>query len=124
MSQYFHKPYKAFGENINVKGNFFNYAAKADSKEAAGADTSNFALKSNLASLKAEVGKIDVDNVVNNDVVKKTVYDKLIAKVNNIDTSEFVLRTKYDTDKSDLEKQISDAEKKISDTSGLFKRQV
>ena len=66
--------------------------------------------------------KIDVDklktvlidlsklsNVVNNDVVTKTVYDKLLAKVNNIDTSGFALETKYDTDKSDLEKKIPDA---------------
>ena len=44
-------------------------------------------------------------NVVNNDVVKKAVYDKLVAKVNNIDTSGFVLKTKYDTDKSELEKK-------------------
>ena len=42
----------------------------------------------------------------------KTVYDKLVAKVNNIDTSGFVLKTKYDVDKSDLEKKISDADKK------------
>ena len=40
------------------------------------------------------------------DVAKKTVYDKSIAKVRNIDTSGFVLKTKYDTDKSDLEKKI------------------
>ena len=66
--------------------------------------------------------KIDVDklktvlidlsklsSVVNNDVVTKTVYDKLLAKVNNIDTSGFALKTKYDTDKSDLEKKIPDA---------------
>ena len=59
-------------------------------------------MKSNLAKLKAEIDKIDVgkvktvpvdlsnlSNVVNNDVVKKTVYDKLVAKVNNIDTSRF-----------------------------------
>ena len=66
--------------------------------------------------------KIDVDklktvlidlsklsNAVNNDVVKKTVHDKLLPKVNNIDTSGFALKTKYDTDKSDLEKKIPDA---------------
>ena len=41
---------------------------------------------------------------------KKTLYDKLVAKVNNIDTSGFVLKTKYDTDKSDLEKKINDAD--------------
>ena len=43
------------------------------------------------------------------------MYDKLIAKVNNVDTSGFVLKTKYDTDKSDLEK-------KIPDTSGIAKK--
>ena len=49
-------------------------------------------------------------------------YDKLVAKVNNIDTSGFVLKTKYDTDKSDLEKKISDADKRIPDTNGLVKK--
>ena len=38
--------------------------------------------------------------------LKKTVYNKLNAKVNNIDTSQFVLKTKYDTDKSDLKKKF------------------
>ena len=91
-------------------------------------DTSSFALKSNLARLKTEVDKLDTNklvpvpvdlsklsDVVKNDVVKKTVYDKLVAKVNSIDTSGFVLKTKYDTDKSELEN-------KIPDTSGLVKK--
>ena len=91
-------------------------------------DVSSFALRSNLANLKTEVDKLDIDkltpvpndlaklsNVVKNDVVKKTEYDKLFAKVNKIDTTGFVLRTRYDTDKSDLEK-------KISDTSDLAKK--
>ena len=47
-----------------------------------------------------------LSDVVKNDVVKKTVYDKLVAKVNSIDTSAFVLKTKYDTDKIELEKKI------------------
>ena len=54
-----------------------------------------------------------LSNVVKNDVVKKIEYDKLVTKVNNIDTTGFVLKTKYDTDKSDLEKEISDAEKRL-----------
>ena len=41
-------------------------------------------------------------------MLKKTVYNKLVAKLNNIDTSEFVLKTKYQTDKSELEKKIPD----------------
>ena len=98
-------------------------------------DVSSFALKSNLRNLKTEVDKLDIDkltpvpndlaklsNVVKNDVVKKTVYDTLVATVNNIDTTGFVLKTTYDTDKSDLEKKISDTDKEISDTSELAKK--
>ena len=48
--------------------------------------------------------------------------DKLVAKVNNINTSRFVLKTKYDTGKYDLEKKISWADKKIPDTSGLVNK--
>ena len=55
-----------------------------------------------------------LSDLVKNDFVKKDVYDKLIAKVNNIDTSGFVLKTRYYTDKSQLKN-------KIPDTSGLFK---
>ena len=46
-------------------------------------------------------------------------YEKLVAKVNNIDTTVFVLKTKDGTDKSDLEKKISDAEKEIPDTNNI-----
>ena len=52
----------------------------------------------------------------------KRQYDKLVAKANNIDTIGFVLKAKYDTDKSDFEKKISDSDTKISDTSGLVKK--
>ena len=56
-----------------------------------------------------------LSDVVKNDVVKKAEYDKLVAKVNNIDTSTFVLETNYDTNKSELEN-------KIPDTSDLVKK--
>ena len=56
-----------------------------------------------------------LSDVVKTEVVKKAVYDQLVAKVNNIDTSEFVLKTSYDTDKIELEK-------KILDPSGLVKK--
>ena len=46
--------------------------------------------------------------ILKNDAAKKTVSDKLVAKVNNIDTSDFVLKTKYNTDKSELENKIPD----------------
>ena len=54
----------------------------------------------------------------------KKLYDKLVAKEDNIDTSGFVLKTKYDTDKSDLEKKISDTDKKVPDTTGFTKKQT
>ena len=50
------------------------------------------------------------------------MYDKLVAKWNAIDIGEFILKTKYNTDKSDLEKKISDADKNIPDTSGIVKK--
>ena len=55
-------------------------------------------------------------DVVKNDVVKKAVYDKLIAKVNNIDTSDFVLKTKYIADKTELEKKIPDVSNLVKKT--------
>ena len=130
MSQYFSKPIRSIGGNINVKVDLSNYATKTDLKNITHIDTSSFALKTNLASLKTEVDKLDIDklapvpvdlsklsDVVKNDVVKKAVYDKLAAKVNNIDTSDFVLKTKYQADKADLEK-------KIPDVSDLVKKQI
>ena len=65
-----------------------------------------------------------LSDVVKNNVVQKTVYKKLVTKVNNTDTSGFVLKTKYDADKSDLEKKIIDAERNIPDISGLIKKQI
>ena len=128
MSLYFPKPYETFGGDIHLKFDFSSYATKADIKHILHADTSSFALKANLAILKAEEDKLDINNlvpvpvdlsklgdVVKNDVVKNTANDQLVAKVNSIDTSRFVLKTKYDTDKSELENEIPD-------TSGLVKK--
>ena len=63
ISQCFPKPYETFGGDINVKVDLSNYATKTDLKNATGIDTSNLALKSNLAKLKAEVDEIDVDKL-------------------------------------------------------------
>ena len=89
-----------------------NYSPKPDLKKATGVDTSKLPAKSDLACLKTKVDKLDIDklvpvpadlsklcDVVKNDVVKKTEDNKLVTKVNNIDTSRFVLKTKCDTDK-------------------------
>ena len=144
MSQYFPKPYEPFGGDINVKVDLSNYATKTDIKNISHVDTSSFALKTNLANLKTEVDKLDIDklapvpvdlsklsDVVKNDVVKKVVYNKLVARVDNINTSGFFLKTKYDADKSELENKIPDVtdfvkkasltelENKITDISNL-----
>ena len=145
MSQYFPKPFRIFGGNINVKVDLWNYATKTDLKNVTHVDTSSFALKTNLVSLKTEVDKLDIDklvpvpvdlskfsDVVKNNVLKKAVYDKLVDKVKNINIGEFVLKTKYQTDKAELEKKIPDVtdfvkkkkklaelENKIPDISGL-----
>ena len=94
MSQYFPKPYEPFGGDINVKVDLSNYATKTDLKNVSHDDVSSFALKSNLAGLKTELDRIDADklktvpvdlaklsNVVKNDVVKKTKYNKLVIKL-------------------------------------------
>ena len=64
MSQYFPKPYEPFVSDVNVKVDLSNYAKKNDLKNVSHVDISSFALKSNLASLKTEVDKLDVDKLV------------------------------------------------------------
>ena len=64
MSQYFPKPYEPFGGDINVKVDLCNYATKTNLKNVSHVDMSSFALKSNLASLKTEVRKLDIDKLV------------------------------------------------------------
>ena len=61
MSQYFLEPYEPFGGDINVKVDLSDYAKKTDLKTVSHVDVNNFALKSNLASLKTEVDKLDID---------------------------------------------------------------
>ena len=118
MSPYFPKPFGSFGGNVDVKVDLSSYATKADIKTISHVDTSSFEWKTNLSNLKTEVDKLYIDklvpvaadlsklsNAVKNEVVKRTVYDKIVAKVNNIDTIEFVLKSKYDADKTELEKK-------------------
>ena len=129
MCQYFPKPFNShFGDSIKVKIDLINYATKTDIENILHVDTSSFALKTNLASLITEVDKLDIvklvpipvdlsklSDVVKNDVIKKNVYNKLVAKVDNADTSDFALKTNYIT-------KITELENKISDTSGLVKK--
>ena len=120
MSQCFPKLSNShFGESIKFKVDLPNYATKTDLKNVTHVDTSSFPLKTNLANLKTEIDKLDIDklvpvsvdlsklsDVVKNDVVKKTLFDKLVVKVDNIDTSDYVLKTIYNTDKTELGKKI------------------
>ena len=131
MSQYF-PPYNNSGENIKVELDPSNYATKKDIKDITHNDTSSYTLKTNLAALKTEVDKIDIDklktvpndlaklsNVVKNDVVKNTTYNTLKNKVDAIDTSGFVTKTKFTTDANPLDDKTDKVEKKIPDISGL-----
>ena len=126
MSQYYPKPYEAFSGDINVKVNLSNYAIKADIKNISHVDTSGFALQTNLANLKTELDKLDVDklvpapddlsklsNVVANDVVKKTDYNNKITEIEGKipDTSTLATKT-----------TLTSIENKIPDTSSLVKK--
>ena len=87
MSKFYPKLYEPFGRYINVTVDLSNYTTKTDLKNVTHNDTSSFALKTNLATLKTEFDKLDIDklapvptdlsklsNIIKNDVVKKTVY--------------------------------------------------
>ena len=152
MSQYF-PPYNNSSENIKVELDLSNYAMKKYINDITHVDVSGFASKTNLAALKSEVYKIDRDklktaptdlakltNAVENDLVKKTVYNTKvtsieaqiagltknmvvnladITKLKAIDTNSFVLKTKLASDVITLENKIDTVEKKKPDVSGL-----
>ena len=130
MSQYFSKPYEPFGGNINVRVDLSNYATEDDIKNIMHVDTSNFALKTNVANLKIEVDKLDIDklapvptdlsklsDVVKNDVVKKADYNTKISEIEDRipDTGGLVKKTGYNT-------KITETEDKIPDISNLATR--
>ena len=126
MSQYFPQPYEAFSGDINVKVDLSNYATKADIKNISHVDTSSFALKTNLANLKTEVDKLDIDNlvpvpvdlsklsdVVKNDVIKKTDYNAKITEIENRipNISNFATKT-----------ALTNLSNTVPDISTLFKK--
>ena len=132
----YYPPYKSSSNNVKVELDLTNYATKNDLKSITHVDFSGFASKTNLAALKSEVDEIDVDklktapvdlakltNAIENDVVKKTVYntkvtsietqiagltkntvDNLadITKLKAINTNSFVTRTKFSADTNAL----------------------
>ena len=146
MSEYFPKPYEAFSGGINVKVHLSNYSTKVDIKNVSHVDTSNFALKTNLATLKTEVDKLDIDklapvpvdlsklsDVVQNDVFKKTEYNAKIADIESKipDISNLATKTALTTvvnkmpdtnslvKKSDYNTKITKIEGKISGVTNL-----
>ena len=154
MSAYY-PPYRSSSNNVKVELDLTNYATKTDLKNITHVDVSSFASKTNLAVLKTEADKIDVDklkttptdfakltNVVKNDLVqKKTDYnakvtsiesqiagltknttDNLndITKLKAIDTSNFVLKTKFSADINTLDDKIDGLEKKLATKTSLL----
>ena len=125
MSQYF-PPYGGSSESIKVELDLSNYATKTDVKNITHVDVSSYASKTNLAALKSEVDKIDTDklktvpnglaklsNIVKNDVFKKADYNTLKSKVDGIDVSKYVGRTKYETDGKGICYKFDAVEEKI-----------
>ena len=124
MSQYL-PPYNNSSKNIKVELDLSNYATKDDVKNITHVDVSSYATKTNLAALKTEVDKIDIDklktmpddlaklsNVVKNEVVKKTDFT----------SDNYVTRTKFSTDTNSFDDKIEKVEKKIPDVSELATR--
>ena len=109
MSDYFRRRYKRFDGDISVKVDLSNYSTKNDLKYVSHVDVSSFALKSNLASLKTEVDKIDADKL-------KTVPVDL-SKLSNVVEKDGT----YEKDGSDFEDKIDKRDKKIPDVTDLVK---
>ena len=121
MSTYY-PPYKSSSNNIKVELDLTNYATKTDLKNVTHTDVSSFASKTNLAALKTEVDKIDVDksktvpddlaqltNVIKNETVKKTDFS----------ANNYVKKTKFSADTNALDDKIDKVDKTIPDVSGL-----
>ena len=115
MSNYVRRRYKRFDGDISVKVDLSNYASKTDLKNVSHVDVSSFALKSNLAKLST---------VVKNDVVKKTEYNNLVTKVDNIGTTNFVKKTKYEKHGTDFEDKIDKIDKKYLMLPLWLKKQI
>ena len=149
----YYPPYKSSGNNVKVELDLTNYATKTDLKNITHIDVSSFASKTSLAALKTEIDKIDANklkttpvdlakltNAIENDVVKKTDYNKKvtsieaqiagltknavdnladITKLKAIDTNSFVTRTKFSADTNALDDKIDGIEKELPDINGL-----
>ena len=106
MSTYY-PPYKSSCNNIKVELDLSNYATKNDLKNITHVDVSSFASKTNLAALKTEVDKIDVDKL------KTTPTD--LAKLTNAVENDLVTKTDYNTKETSIETQITGLTKNTVD---------
>ena len=113
-SQYF-PPYRGHIADVKIRLDLTSYATNQELKNVTRVNTSSFALKTNLSSLKTKADKLDIDklvpvpvdlaklsNAVKNDVVKKTEYNSLKTKVDSINTTKYVFKSKYDSEVGDL----------------------
>ena len=112
MSTYY-PPYKNSSNNIKVELNLTNYATKDDVKNITHVDASSFASKTNLAALKTELDKIDVDKL------KTTPTD--LAKVSNVVKND-VVKTDYSTKVTSIEAQIAGLTKNTVDNLADIKK--
>ena len=103
----YYPPYKSSSNNVKVELDLTNYATKNDSKNITHVDVNSFASKTNLAALKSEVDKIDVDKL------KKTPVD--LAKLTNAIETDLVKKTVYNTKVTSIETKIAGLTKNTLD---------
>ena len=103
----YYPPYRSSRNNIKVKLDLVNYAAKTDLKNITHVDVSSFASKTNLAALKTEVDKLDTDKL------KTTPVD--LAKLSNVVENEVVKKTDYNAKVTSIEAQITGLTKNTTD---------
>ena len=107
MSRKYFPPYGSSSNNVKVELDLANYATKDDVKNVTLVDVSSFASKTNLAALKTEVDKVDVDKL------KTTPTD--LAKLSNIFKNDVVKKTDYNTKVTSIETKIAGLTKNASD---------
>ena len=100
-------PYKSSSNNVKVELDLTNYATKTDLKNITHVDVSSFASKTNLAALKTEVDKIDVDKL------KTTPID--LDRLSNLVKIDIVKNTDYNTKVTSIEAQIAGLTKNTVD---------
>ena len=118
----YYPPYRSSSNNIKVELDLSNYATKDDAKNITHVDVSSYATKNNLAALKTEVDKIDVDKLktVPNDLAKlsNVVKNEIVKKI-DFSADDYVKKTKFSGDINPLDNKIDKVEKKIPDVSSL-----